>query len=123
MIAATIGCIANTLWKAPLARRHQNIDPTGTVSARSAAMPAFLPAMDGIVTETRTDRCRRVLISSKIFGGEVSSTDRSIDNLDSKCACVELEEAHQMSEKFQLYIQHEGPVGRAKLIWRNSLMA
>jgi hypothetical protein len=74
--------------------------------------------------ESRRERRRRVLMDGKITGGRRhASIDCSIRNLSTKGACVRIDGIQHLPENFQLYIQREGLVRDANIVWRKNFTA
>ena len=74
--------------------------------------------------EKRIERRGRVLMSGKITSGHrLASIDCSIRNMTTMGACVRFEGLHDFPDSFQLYIQREGLVRDAKVVWQKGLTA
>ncbi len=79
---------------------------------------------DAAADERRTERRRRVLMSGKITGGQRhASIDCAIRNLSSNGACVRLNGFYQLPEHFQLFVQREGLVRDATVMWQTNFFA
>jgi hypothetical protein len=74
--------------------------------------------------DLRTERRRRVLMSGKITCGERhSSVDCSIRNLSPTGACIRLNGLQALPKFFKLYVEREGLVRDAELVWTKNLSA